>query len=283
MAGQPLTGVGGAHRRAAVLGHPIAHSLSPTLHRTAYARLGLDWSYEAIDVDEPGLPAFLASLDESWAGLSLTMPLKRAVLPLLDEASDLVRLTGAANTVVLGPDGRRSGHNTDVPGIVATLRAIDARPGPALIIGAGATAASALAALAELGCTRVLLASRRPASAAALAPLATALGVSLDITGWPTVLAGRAEAGIVVCTVPADASARLVGAVPADPGALLDVAYDPWPPPLVAAWSRAGGRAVAGDEMLLHQAAAQVQLMTGLAPDVAAMRAAMRSELASRG
>lgn len=272
---------GARRRRAAVLGSPIRHSLSPTLHRAAYAQLGLDWSYEALEVLEGDLGAFLDGCDETWAGLSLTMPLKRAVLPLLDRASDLVRLTGAANTVVLGPDGR-SGHNTDVAGIVAALEGIGARPGPALVVGGGATAASALAALARMGCPSVRVAARRPEATRELEPLARALDVALSAQGWPPTLPGRDEVPIVVCTVPVSGSAGLVDAVPCDPGWLLDVAYDPWPPPLVVAWRDAGGSAAAGEEMLLHQAAAQVALMTGMTPDVSVMRAALHAEIARR-
>jgi hypothetical protein len=113
-----------------VLGRPIAHSLSPSLHRAAYAALGLDWRYDAVDVGEPELPGFLDALGSEWAGLSLTMPLKTAVLPLLDEVSALARDVAAANTVLLR-DGRRHGDNTDVPGIVAALaegRHHDGRP-----------------------------------------------------------------------------------------------------------------------------------------------------------
>ena len=94
--------------RCAVLGSPIGHSLSPVLHREAYAALGLDWEYEAHVVTEDTLEAFLACLDGSWRGLSLTMPLKRAVLPLLDSISERARQAGGANTVVLA-GGRRSG------------------------------------------------------------------------------------------------------------------------------------------------------------------------------
>jgi shikimate dehydrogenase len=105
--------------KAAVLGSPIAHSLSPVLHRAAYQALGLtDWSYEAIDCDETGLPALLAGCGLDWAGLSLTMPLKRTVLPMLDSVDPLTRDTGAANTVVFA-GGHRYGYNTDVPGMIA--------------------------------------------------------------------------------------------------------------------------------------------------------------------
>ena len=108
-------------RRCAVLGSPIAHSLSPVLHRAAYDALGLDWSYDAVEVSEDGLPGFLDGLDGSWRGLSLTMPLKRTVVPLLDEMSARAAQARAANTVVLDA-GRRVGHNTDIPGAVAAIR-----------------------------------------------------------------------------------------------------------------------------------------------------------------
>ena len=88
-------------RRAAVIGHPVAHSLSPVLHRAAYAALGLEgWTYEAIDTTEEQLPALVNGLDASWAGLSLTMPLKHAVIPLLDHVDPLANVVGAVNTLV---------------------------------------------------------------------------------------------------------------------------------------------------------------------------------------
>lgn len=127
-------------RRAAVLGSPIGHSLSPVLHRAAYAALGLDWSYEAIDVDEAGLAGFLDGLDESWAGLSLTMPLKRTVIPLLHGLSPTAAAVDAVNTVLLHGDGRRIGDNTDVAGMVAALPVVPAGEVPVervAILGAG--------------------------------------------------------------------------------------------------------------------------------------------------
>jgi shikimate dehydrogenase len=265
-------------RRAAVLGSPIAHSLSPVLHRAAYAQLGLDWAYDAIEVDSAGLAEFLAGCGPEWAGLSLTMPLKRAVLPLLDSASELVGVVGGANTVVFTADGL-VGHNTDVVGIVGALRGIGAQPGPAMVLGGGATAASALAALAAMGCSDVVVCARRPEAAVDLVQVAGRLGLGLELRGWPDALPSGDEASIVVCTVPAAAGAGLGRVVPAQPGCLLDVSYSPWPPALVAAWVAAGGRAVAGDEMLLLQAVEQVRLMTGLDPDVATMRNALSVEL----
>jgi shikimate dehydrogenase len=248
------------------------------LHRAAYVSLGLDWVYDAIEVDSAGLAGFISSCGPEWVGLSLTMPLKRAVLPLLESSSELVDVVGAANTVVFTPEGL-VGHNTDVIGIIEALRGIGAQPGPAMVLGGGATAASALAALAGMGCPSAVVCARRPAAAADLIEVVDRLGLELEIARWPERLPSREEASIVVCTVPATAGAGLVGAVPAEPGWLLDVSYSPWPPALVAAWGVAGGQAVAGDEMLLHQAVEQVRLMPGLDPDVTTMRDALRVEL----
>ena len=260
--------------RAAVLGSPIGHSLSPALHRAAYAALGLDWRYDAVEVTEDGLAGFLDGLGPEWAGLSLTMPLKQAVLPLLDARTELVARTGSANTVVLR-DGRREGHNTDVHGLVAALR--EAGVGQvdrAAVIGAGATAASALAAVHELGAHDVRVLARSPERARALEPVAAALGIRLRYAELHPLELEDRWPQLVVSTVPAGALDEL--AAQSDPGGqvppLLDVVYAPWPTPLAAAYSRAGGVVVPGTAMLLHQAAAQVELMTGQTPPLEAMR-----------
>jgi len=250
-----------------VLGRPIAHSLSPRLHRAAYAALGLDWTYDAVDCGEADLPALLDGLDASWAGLSLTMPLKQAVLPLLDEVSELARQVAAANTVLLR-DGRRTGHNTDVHGIVAALRAagVTAAERP-VVLGGGATARSALAALASLGAlSPVLVVRSEPRETMAAAGR---LGVRPVLATYdPAVLDG---CDLLVSTVPAGAADLLAPHV-ADVPVLLDVVYDPWPTPLAAACR---GTVVSGAAMLLHQAAAQVELMTGRSAPLEAMRAAL--------
>jgi shikimate dehydrogenase len=264
--------------RAAVLGSPIAHSLSPALHRAAYAALGLDWTYDPVLMEPGDLPPFLAGLDASWAGLSLTMPLKQVVLPLLDSASQTVQLTGAANTVLLR-DGRREGHNTDVAGIVAALReAGTGQISRAAVIGAGATAASAMVALHELGAHHVRVLARSAAKARALQPVADGLGIELRVgelhpleleDRWPEIIVSTVPAGVL------DDFAALSdpsGEVPV----LLDVVYAPWPSPLADAYAAAGGTVVGGAAMLLHQAAAQVELMTGRPAPLEAMRAALR-------
>ncbi len=146
--------------RLAVLGSPISHSRSPALHRAAYDILGLDWSYEPIEVADGELAAFIASRDQSWLGLSLTMPLKRDILPLLATRTALVDQTGSANTALFTPRGV-AGFNTDVYGITQSFRRHDRHElATVLIIGGGATASSAVVAARELGATRIFAAVR---------------------------------------------------------------------------------------------------------------------------
>jgi shikimate dehydrogenase len=269
--------------KAAVLGSPITHSLSPALHRAAYAALGLgDWSYEAIECDEAGLAGLLAGCGPQWAGLSLTMPLKRAVLPLLDRIDPVAEATGGANTVVFS-GGARHGYNTDVPGLVTALAEAGpgAAPARALILGAGATACSALAALRELGLRESAAAVRDPVRAAGLVAAASRLGVSVQLCPF-----GRdIETELLISTVPAggaDFYAERLRSDPHPPAMVMDVVYHPWPTRLAAAASRAGSVVVGGFELLLHQAARQVELMTGLQAPVQAMREAGLAKLARR-
>jgi shikimate dehydrogenase len=273
-----------AARKAAVLGSPIAHSLSPALHRAAYAKLGLDgWSYQAIECDEEALPGRLAGCGPQWAGLSLTMPLKRAVLPLLDRADPVTAATGCANTVIFS-GGSRLGYNTDVAGLVTALAeaGLDRAPDGALILGGGATACSALAALAELGLRQAAVAVRDPARAAGLLAAASRLGMSVELCPFGK----EPGADLLISTVPAGAAdlyAEWLRGNAHQPRFVMDVVYHPWPTPLATAASQAGSVAVSGFELLLHQAARQVELVTGRTPPVDAMRAAGLAELARPG
>ncbi|MFH9612524.1 shikimate dehydrogenase [Streptomyces pratensis] len=270
-------------RRAAVLGSPIAHSLSPVLHRAAYAELGLDhWSYDRFEVDEAGLPGFIEGLDSSWAGLSLTMPLKRAIIPLLDEITDTAASVEAVNTFVLTEDGRRTGDNTDIPGMIAALRerGVD-KVESAAILGAGATASSALAALAEICTGSVTAYVRSAARADEMRGWGERLGVDVRIADWATA-AEALHAPLVIATTPAGTTDALAADVPAAPGTLFDVLYEPWPTELASRWSSTGAPVVGGLDLLVHQAVLQVERMTGLDAPVAAMRVAGEAALAAR-
>jgi len=260
-------------RRAAVLGSPIGHSLSPALHRAAYAALGLDWTYEAIDVDEGGLADFLDRLDGTWAGLSLTMPLKEAVIPLLDDVDPLAEAVGAVNTVLPAGAGW-VGANTDVHGIAAAIDAVRSgqENGTATILGAGATARSAVAALQRLGVRDLVVCARRLEVAESVAAFARARGFTAAATGLAPD-AGLASRDVVVSTLPGEAGQEWALVAAQAPGILLDVAYHPWPTPLARVWPT--GRVASGRDMLLWQAVEQVRLMTGLEPPVDRMRAAL--------
>lgn len=252
--------------RAAVLGSPIAHSRSPVLHRAAYEALGLDWTYEAIDVPSGELANLKTHLDDSWRGLSLTMPLKEEVLELLDDCDPVATLTRSANTVVI-EQGRWLGSNTDVSGMVAALRGIGAAGSTATILGAGATARSAVAACRDLGISQLRIWARRPNAAQALAEVAERCGLHAQCTDTP-----QMASDIVISTLPASAAPDQVG-----PGFLLDCIYHPWPPPLTDTW--APERRATGLDLLLWQAVGQVAAMTGMTPPVAAMAAALWSSM----
>jgi len=267
-----------------VLGQPIAHSLSPVLHRAAYAELGLTgWSYDRFEVDEAALPAFLEKLGPEWAGLSLTMPLKRAVIPLLDEISETAASVDAVNTVVFSADGRRRGDNTDIPGMVAALRehGVD-EVDSAAILGAGATASSALAALSRICTGEVVAYVRSEARAAEMREWGRRLDVDVRTADWADA-AKALRAPLVIATTPAGTTDALAAAVPERPATLFDVLYEPWPTELAARWSMYGGAVVGGLDLLVHQAVLQVEQMTGRAPaPLEAMRRAGEQALAAR-
>jgi len=274
-----------AASRAAVLGSPVAHSLSPVLHLAAYRALGLHgWSYEAIECDEQRLPAVLGSFGPDWAGLSLTMPLKRAVLPLLDLAQPLVTRLGAANTVLLR-GSRRVGHNTDVPGMARAMRGAGVTPeGNVVVIGGGATACAAVAALRDTVTGEITVAVRSPARARSLLEVAGRFRVRVRLMELGPGLALRPW-DLLISTVPGHAADPLaeqlaLGAINAK--AVFDVVYDPWPTALATAAAKTDATVISGYELLVQQAVGQVELMTGRRAPVEQMRAAGLAELDRR-
>ncbi len=253
-------------RWAAVLGSPVAHSLSPVLHRAAYADLGLRWSYAAIECTVPQLVPELAAArtDPGFGGFSLTMPLKEAVLGLLDEVgTDL----GAVNTV-LPRQGRLVGLNTDSDGVAAALAELAPAPGPAAVLGAGGTARAAVAALRRLGREPDVLARR---------PLPDLLGAR--VLPWSGFDPGGYA--VVVATTPHGATDALAERGWPRRTALLDVLYAPWPTRLAAVAEGAGAVVVGGLAVLVGQAVEQVVAMTGARPSAAVLRAAGESALGS--
>jgi shikimate dehydrogenase len=273
----------GGFRRAAVLGSPVAHSLSPVLHLAAYRELGLvDWTFDRIEADAEKVPVFVAGLGDEWAGLAVTMPGKRAALAVATERSDRAVAVGAANTLVPLGGGAWRADCTDVAGVTGALTSAGGyRPIPGatgLVLGAGGTAAAALVGLAELEVADVVIVVREPARAAETVATAERVGVRVDVRRWADVdlRAVAAASAVVISTVPA-AAADAHAAELAEAPCLLDVVYHPWPTPLAEAVARRGGRLATGLDMLLHQAFSQVEQFTGKPAPRVAMRDALRT------
>lgn len=274
--------------RAAVLGSPISHSKSPQLHTAAYRFLRVDSEYTRIELTEAEAAEFLRASAAQYSGFSVTMPLKSEMVSHMTTVSERVRTLGVLNTITVddgketfagGSDGEGlppvlHGENTDVDGITAALGEAGLRPhspdghaaGTFAVIGAGGTAAAALAAAAELGFSTVRVYARAPERAASVGPLAHRLGLATEVRRLDQVAADLITDPIsaVVSTLPpraADSVAADIAAFDHAPP-LLDVAYDPWPSALASSWQAAGGSVVSGVQMLLHQAVKQVELFT---------------------
>jgi shikimate dehydrogenase len=279
--------VSGLVRRCGVIGSPIAHSLSPVLHRAAYRLLDLDWEYDAYEVTEPELDAFIENaLMEHWRGLSVTMPLKRSARFLCDQVDDVVERLDAVNTIVIDDQPLRRtmvGYNTDVSGFIDAFgeHGVDFI-GEILVIGGGATAAAAMAAVRRMGGYRATIAVRDPRRAQFVADVAYAYGLETtvvrlaDIDNIPA-----AEA--MVSTIPAEAQAEYADALVDRTRVVFDVVYDPLRTPFVEAAERTGKTVVNGFDLLLHQAGRQVELMTGASKaPLEAMRAEGLAALGNR-
>lgn len=272
-----------------VIGYPIAHSLSPTLHRAAYRELGLNWDYQAVEVLPGQVNDFLAGLSPECRGLAVTMPHKQEIMAALDAIDPLAIAVGAVNTVAFA-NRVATGFNTDVYGIRAAVTEVagQRKLKRAVILGGRATASSALAAAGELSIGDLTIAARTLGGPGTVGTAAQRLGLNYRAVPWRAqeeVLAALRGADLVISTLPARVADELAKdfrrqGPPRPDQVLLDVSYAPWPSALVKAWD--GGVVVPGWEMLLQQAAAQLKLQTGLTAPVAAMRTALTHKLAAR-
>jgi shikimate dehydrogenase len=254
--------------------------MSPVLHRAAYRHLGLDWTYDAVEITKGGLGEYVSSRDAALRGLSVTMPLKHEALELADVADDVATAVDAANTLVFEPDGTIAAANTDVPGMIETINLRSPRASSAgCLWGGGATAASALLAVSMLGVRQIHVHARDAARAqGALKSVLAARELDVEFRPWQ-VGPQCAEAELVVSTAPAGATDSVTPelARSATPSRLLfDVVYDPWPTALAGAWKAAGGLVASGLDLLVHQAKGQIELMTGRTISVDVLFAAAR-------
>ncbi len=273
----------GGGRICAVLGSPVEHSLSPVLHLAAYDWLGLDWTYERHRVEADELAAFVAGLDSRWRGLSCTMPLKEAVVPLGMPDQTVLSL-GVGNTLVFDgdpgdPETTRVA-NTDVPGLESALRAAGVETAAAaLLIGNGATARSTVCGVARLGVTTAYVLARNPGKTAVLGALGERFGVTVHHLDWDAELP---EVDLALSSVPAPAASARAREIAHVTGVVFDAVYDPWPTPLAAAAQEAGRTVVSGLDLLAHQAVGQVALMTGRQVPAEVLLTAGRQALSRR-
>ncbi|MDO4259365.1 MAG: shikimate dehydrogenase [Actinomycetaceae bacterium] len=276
---------------AAVIGSPVDHSLSPTLHRAAWDWLGIsqEWEYRRIDCDKEGVEELLTSLDKECRGLSVTMPCKQAVIPYLDAIDPLAQALGSVNTVIHS-GGTLTGFNTDVYGIFSAISQVRSQPiRSALVLGSGATAASTLAAIGNPNLTRIHVAARRFHGPHSLLTVAMRLGLEVDqipLSDADRVIGLATSVDAVISTLPAgvaDSLAARLGApeTPTPQGVLLDVIYSPLTTPLVAAWKDKGGASAHGLDMLAAQGIQQVKLMTGRDADLDVVRSALWAKVSS--
>ncbi len=264
----------------AVLGSPISHSLSPAMHRAAYAEIGLDWAYEAVEVREGELAAFVSALGDDVRGLSVTAPLKREAAAVGHQHSGDVEVLGVANTLVV-EDGFISVHNTDVPGAAAAIEELGLKPPvTARILGGGATAASVALTLVRLGVEELEFLVREPGRAAEAEAVARGRGIGVTVRLLDEPLVDRVD--LLVSTIPGDAIGSRAHELVDASRAVFDVVYDPWPTALGRAAQESGLPVVSGLDLLAHQAALQVELMTGSSVSPQLLRAAALAELSSR-
>lgn len=245
-----------------VLGHPVAHSLSPALHNWAFAELGIPAAYLAFDKTSEELPDFLAAVRSlPLAGLSVTIPHKVAVMEALDGVSDLVRRVGAVNTLYWDQK-RLLGENTDIAGFLEPLRGLGRVPGSALVLGAGGAARAVLAGLLDLGVPRVTLTNRTPEKAQAMA-------AEFGIPAIPWDDRQAADAELVVNTTPLGMSGERQGFSPwadicmSPAQTAYDLVYNPQKTRFLADAESMGCRTIDGLTMFVAQARAQFRLWTG--------------------
>ena len=245
--------------KAAVLGSPVAHSLSPTLHMSAYRALGIEGEYTAIEIKSDQLRSFLLSLDRDWRGFSLTMPLKEEVLKLANEVDPLANSIQSANTLIRTAQVWRA-TTTDVKGFQEALHAhgVDEFT-KVLIIGSGATARAAAAAVDQRN-REIQVIHRNHGREGAMRKAAPYS--SIEFLPWQAPLP---VADLTINTTPAGVADHFASQITSTPsGLFFEALYNPWPTKILNHWRRNGGKVIDGLDLLIYQGIEQIELMTGI-------------------
>lgn len=259
--------------RAAVLGSPIAHSLSPKIHTKAFEILGVSGEYQAIEVDEKAFPTFFEENSEgSWNGFSFTMPLKEIVLQASNQVDDRAKRINSANTLYRLGDGWAV-TSTDYLAF-ENLLSVDANASVA-IIGGGGTARAAIGSLnSKLKSVDVFL--RNPTRLQAMSTAAP--DIKVNQCEMDTALDSY---DLIIQTTPSGAFDKYAANLNKTSGSLLECLYKPWPTPLASRFAELGGTVISGKELLVEQALFQIELFTQMKIDFAQMRQALLAHISS--
>ncbi|MCQ9342773.1 shikimate dehydrogenase [Corynebacterium kozikiae] len=277
--------------KAAVLGSPIGHSLSPVLHNAGYRAAGLEgWSFERAEVTEETFAEFLAEAGEQYAGFAVTMPCKFAAFRAADTHSERALALGVANTLVRSVDGTEwAADNTDVDGVRGALaQLLPEAEGDALaairgaqvaVTGSGGTARTVVWTLAQLGAASIRVINRSDRLAELKDLVAgTATQLEYQPAADPQGVSRAAQDSLlVVSTVPSAGIAHILDELAQAP--VFDVIYDPWPTPLVQRAQERNLPTVGGHIMLAHQAFTQFEAITGTPAPKEAMLEALQQSL----
>ena len=275
--------IGGKTKLLALIGDPVGHSLSPAMHNASFAADGLDFVYVALKVGADDLPvAVRGAAALGLRGFNVTMPHKRAMVPLVDSLDEGARISGAVNTVVI-KDGKLRGFNTDGPGMIEACG--EAGVGLAgrgvVLLGAGGAAASIAGAFCDEGIGELHIVNRNPEHAGALADKLHEAGKKVEIEVHPTgALDGTVRAPIVVNATPLGMSDDDPLPLPLEyldgKTALVDAVYRPGRETALVRQARErGATVVTGQRMLLYQGVLAQRLWTGRRPNVEVMDRAL--------
>jgi len=297
-----MTGPDARTRVVAIIGDPVAHSLSPRMHNAAFAALGLNWTYLAFRVQPAELPQAVRGIRGlGFMGLNVTVPHKEAVVPLLDEVDATAARIGAVNTVRVDEE-RLVGFNTDAPGVLDALEGAGGARVPGgrcLVLGAGGGGRAAAFGLAQAGAAKVVILNRTPSRAEKLAQQVAAAVRACDVAAGALDASSAVhfarEADIIVQATSATMSAAMGGLGGRAPWldairahlrrgiTVLDMVYTPKWTELLTSAREAGAAAVSGLSLLVHQGARSFELWTGQPAPVDVMMRAVDAEIPDRG
>lgn len=273
--------------RVGIFGWPVAHSKSPQMHETAARALGIALRYERFEVRPESLAAEVRRQHDSEIdGYNITVPHKRAIMALIDEAVPMARAIGAVNTVVR--EGQRYvGYNTDAPGLVRSLEeaGVEVRGARVVILGAGGAARAAVVGLANAGASAITVLSRRPEQSETLAEaLGAQIGCNLDAAPLADAVRHFERATLLVQATSATlgsspgahafAASLPMESLPAG-AAVVDMVYEPRRTSVLERAERRGLTIVDGLGMLLHQGAIAFEMWTGFEAPIEIMRSAL--------